>query len=121
MVTGASWVQFKPRKTKIGQKKSLTPFFHWALQLLDEAEYDMQNYTDQGGCYPPKLKAEADNTLRDVQNSSYYTKAEFSNWFTIYSKYFQSFKKDKIYFVELCNKLQISLQILINHVKLENK
>ena len=34
MVTGASWVHFNPRKTKIGQKKSLTPFFHWALQLF---------------------------------------------------------------------------------------
>ena len=34
MVTGASWVHFKPRKTKIGQKTSLTPFFHRGLQLL---------------------------------------------------------------------------------------
>ena len=33
MVTGASWVHFKPRKTKIGEKKSLTPFFHRALQF----------------------------------------------------------------------------------------
>ena len=34
IVTGASWVHFTPRKTKIGQEKSLTPFFHRALQLL---------------------------------------------------------------------------------------
>ena len=33
MVTGASWVHFKPRKTKISQKKSLTPFFHQALHI----------------------------------------------------------------------------------------
>ena len=33
IVTGASWVHFNPRKTKIGQKKSLTPFFHRDLQL----------------------------------------------------------------------------------------
>ncbi len=32
-------------------------------QLLDEAKYDMKNYADRGGCYPPKPKAEADNTL----------------------------------------------------------
>ena len=35
IVTGASWVHFNPRKTKIGQKKSLTPFFHRDLQLLE--------------------------------------------------------------------------------------
>ena len=33
IVTGESWVHFNPRKTKIGQKKSLTPFFHRDLQL----------------------------------------------------------------------------------------
>ena len=40
-------------------------------------------------CYPPRprLKAEVDNTLRDLQNSSYPTKAEFNNCFIIYSKY----------------------------------
>ena len=26
-------------------------------QLLDEAEYDLQNYADLGGWYPPKPKA----------------------------------------------------------------
>ena len=52
----------------------------------------MKNDADRGGCHPPKPKAEADNTLRDLHNSSYHTKAEF--------------KKVKIYFVEFCNKLQ---------------
>ena len=33
-ITGVSCVHFNPRKTKISQKKSLTPFFHRALQLL---------------------------------------------------------------------------------------
>ena len=33
-------------------------------------------------------KAEVDNTLRDLQNSSYPTKAEFNNCFIIHSKYF---------------------------------
>ena len=36
IVTGASWVHFNPRKTKIGQKKSLTPFFHRDLQFWPE-------------------------------------------------------------------------------------
>ena len=25
-------------------------------KLLDEAKYDMKNYTDQGGCYPSKTE-----------------------------------------------------------------
>ena len=33
-------------------------------------------------------KAEVDNTLRDLQNSSYPTKAAFNNCFIIHSKYF---------------------------------
>ena len=48
----------------------------------------MKNSTDQGGCYPQKQKAKVDNTLRDLQNSSYPTKAEFNNCFIIHSKYF---------------------------------
>ena len=34
------------------------------------------------------LSASVDNTLRDLQNSSYPTKAEFNNCFVIHSKYF---------------------------------
>ena len=37
----------------------------------------MKNSSDQGGCYAPRPKAKVDNTLRDLQNSSYLTKAEF--------------------------------------------
>ena len=51
----------------------------------------MKNSADQGGCYPPRPKAEVDNTLRDLQNSSYPTKAEFNNCFIIHSKYFPVF------------------------------
>ena len=36
----------------------------------------MKNSTDEGGCYPQRPKAEVDNTLRDLQNSSYPTKAD---------------------------------------------
>ena len=31
----------------------------------------MKNSAEQGGCYPQRPKAEVDNTLRDLQNSSY--------------------------------------------------
>ena len=65
----------------------LDSYEYWQLfarsnkQLLDEAEYDMKNYTDVRGCYPPKPKAEVDNTLQGLHNSSYHTKAEFKNCF----------------------------------------
>ena len=57
-------------------------------QLLNEAEQDMRNSADQGGCYPQSPKAEVDNILQDLQNSSYPMKAEFNNCFIIHSKYF---------------------------------
>ena len=49
----------------------------------------MKNSADQGlgGCYPQRLKAEVDNTLRGLQNSSYPTRAEINNCFIIHSKY----------------------------------
>ena len=53
----------------------------------------MKNSADQGGCYPQKPKAELDNTLRDMQNSSYPTKAKFNNCFIIHSKYFPVLKE----------------------------
>ena len=52
----------------------------------------MKNSADQGECYPPRPKAEVDNTLRDLQNSSHPTKAEFNNCFIIHSKYFPVLK-----------------------------
>ena len=52
----------------------------------------MKNSADQGGCYPKKPKAEVENTLRDLQNSSYPTKAEFNNCLIIHSKYFPVLK-----------------------------
>ena len=48
----------------------------------------MENYGDRGGCYPAGPLAEADNTLRDLHNSSCDTKAEFNNCFIIHSKKF---------------------------------
>ena len=47
----------------------------------------MSNSAEQGGCYPQRPKAGVDNTLRDLQNSSCPTKAEFNNCFIIHSKY----------------------------------
>ena len=55
----------------------------------------MKNSAGRGGCCPPRPEAEVDNILRDLQNSSYPTKAEFNNCFIIYSKYFQTFKQRK--------------------------
>ena len=52
----------------------------------------MKNSADQGGCYPERLKAEVDNTLRDLQNSSDPMKAEFNKCFIIHSKYFPVLK-----------------------------
>ena len=43
----------------------------------------MKNYADRGGCCPPRLKAEVENILRDLHNSSHHTKAEFNNCFII--------------------------------------
>ena len=45
----------------------------------------MKNSADRGGCYPPRPKAEVDNTIRDLQNSSYSAIAEFNNCFIIHS------------------------------------
>ena len=58
----------------------------------NEAEYDMKNYADREGCYPPKQEAEVDNTLLGLHNSSYHTKAGFNNCFIGQSKYFQNFE-----------------------------
>ena len=69
---------------------------------MDEAEYGMKNSADRGGCYPPKPKAEADNTLRDLHNSSHHTKAEFNNCFIIHSKYFQSSKNIQFFLIGFC-------------------
>ena len=48
---------------------------------MNEGEYLMKNYGDRGGSYREGLK----KTLRDFQNSSYDTKAEFNNCFIILS------------------------------------
>ena len=59
----------------------------------------MKNSARRGGCYPPRPKAEVDDILRDLQNSSYSTKAEFNNCFIIHSKYFQTLKREnELYF-----------------------
>ena len=39
----------------------------------------MKNSADLGGCYSPGLRAEVENTLRDLQNSSYPMKAKFND------------------------------------------
>ena len=48
----------------------------------------MKNSADQAEYYPQRATAEVDNTLRNLQHSSYPTKAEFNDCFIIHSKYF---------------------------------
>ena len=52
----------------------------------------MKNSADRGGSYPPRPKVKVDNTIRDLQNSSYPTKAKFNNRFIIHSKIIPSLK-----------------------------
>ena len=60
----------------------------------------MKNSVEQGGCYPQWLKAKVDNTLQDLQNSSYPTKASFNNYcFIIHSKYLLVLKGVSFFFV----------------------
>lgn len=40
-------------------------------QLLNDAEYDMRNYTDRGECYLPDI-----NRLQDLYTTSHHTKSE---------------------------------------------
>ena len=55
-------------------------------QLLNEVEHDIENYQGRGWCYPPKPKAEVDNSNRGLDNSRYHAKTEFNNCFIMYSK-----------------------------------
>ena len=48
---------------------------------MNEAEYLVKDYGDRRGC-----TASTDNTLRNLHNSSYDTKAEFNDCFIIHSK-----------------------------------
>ena len=49
-------------------------YFEWIIkQLLNSAFVGMKNSADLGGCYPPRPSASVDNTLLDLQNSSYPT------------------------------------------------
>ena len=59
----------------------------------------MKNSAGQGGFYPPRPRAEVDNILRDLHNSSHSTKAKFNNCLIIHSKYFQTLKgENELYF-----------------------
>ena len=75
----------------------------------------MKNNADRGGCYPPKPKAESDNTLRDLHNSSYHTKAEFNNCFIIHSKYFQSSKNIQNFFNRVLSGSRKNRSLLENY------
>ena len=54
----------------------------------------MKNSAGRGGCnYAPRPKAEVDNILQDLQNSSYPTKAEFNNCFIFIQNIFKLLKE----------------------------
>ena len=63
---------------------------------MNEAKYLMKNYGDLGGCYPPRPTASTDNTLLNLHNSSYDTKAEFNNFFYYSFKIIPSLEKKNI-------------------------
>ena len=50
--------------------------------LLDEAEYDLKNYADRGGCY----RFFANNTIRVLHSFSYHTKVESNNLHVLFKK-----------------------------------
>ena len=54
----------------------------------------MKNSAYQGGYYPQRPKAEVDNTLRDLQNSSYPRKAEFNNIALLFIQNISPFLKE---------------------------
>ena len=74
----------------------------------------MKNSADQGGCYPQRPKAEVDNTLRDLHNSSYPTKAEINNYFVIHSKYFPVLKGVSLFFLLTKNNTTSSRGFSVN-------
>ena len=51
----------------------------------------MKNYADRGGCYQVRLKAEVENILLDLHNSSHHTKAKFNS--IIVSLFIQNISK----------------------------
>ena len=61
----------------------------------------MRNYLGRGLCYLPK--AEADNTNRGLNNSSYPTRTEFNNCFIIYL-YLQTFSLKKSFVFQIWHK-----------------
>ena len=54
----------------------------------------MKNSADLGGCYPPRPPASVDNTLLDLQNSSYPTQPH-----SIIAKYMRYVPSKSIYLV----------------------
>ena len=66
----------------------------------------MKNSADLGGCYPPRPSASVDNTLLDLQNSSYPTRPH-----SIIAKYFPIFRQAWPNFFREC--LQLRKEVTI--------
>ena len=74
---GQGCVIFGERKNK--ERNGETPlrrkkYFEWIIkQVLNSAFVGYEEFADLGGCYPPRPSASVDNTLLDMENSSYPT------------------------------------------------
>ena len=59
----------------------------------------MKDAAGRGKCYPLRLKAKVDNTLRDLQNSSYPTKAKFNHIALLFIQNIFKLLKEKMSFI----------------------
>ena len=69
----------------------------------------MKNAADLGGCYPPRASASVDNTLLDLQNSSYPTQPH-----SIIAKYRRASLLSFQYTVQLNLRVSV-IMLLINN------
>jgi len=75
---------WKPVNKYIQLTKVLSPYF---LQFIEWGWVGCKDWCRKRGCYPQRLKAEVDNNLWGLHNSSHHThvKVQFSNCFIIHS------------------------------------
>ena len=69
----------------------------------------MKNSAGSGGCYPRRPKAKVDNTLQDLQNSSYPTKAAL-----LFIQNIFKFLREKMNFIckKICTLQQYRFKII---------
>ena len=108
-------------RTELSSSRSFDSQERCELRL----SYDMKNYADPGGCYPPHPSASADNILLDLNNSSYHTQPHpiIANYVNTFARMesgctfrlgFTCFKKTKVLHFKL-----ISQDILLYRVSFQ--